>query len=193
MRIGVLSDTHVPERALRLPQALFEAFHGVELILHAGDIVRMSVLDELSAIAPVAAVRGNMDDPAHGLPLKIELTLEGVSVGLIHGNGGPRHNIREHIAREFHTLSPINTLPLEAGINKGRSGHDIRYPAACRRELHHPRVIVYGHTHEAFWGQEKGIWFFNPGSPTDAVVAKYRSAGILTLDSGTIRGEIIRL
>jgi putative phosphoesterase len=54
--IGLLSDTHVPHR---MP-ALFERLHGVDLILHAGDLDAPAVLDELGRVAPVQAVRGNL-------------------------------------------------------------------------------------------------------------------------------------
>jgi putative phosphoesterase len=54
--IGVISDTHG-----RLPSGIPNAFKGVDLIIHAGDIGEQAVLDKLSKIAPVAAVRGNMD------------------------------------------------------------------------------------------------------------------------------------
>ena len=61
MKIGVLSDTHIPNRAKSLPPILLETFQGVDHILHAGDITGDSVLYELEAIAPVTAVAGNMD------------------------------------------------------------------------------------------------------------------------------------
>jgi len=54
--IGVISDTHG-----RIPSGVSKAFKGVDLIIHAGDIGEEAVLDKLSKIAPVAAVRGNMD------------------------------------------------------------------------------------------------------------------------------------
>jgi len=54
--IGVISDTHG-----RIPSGIPNAFEGVDLIIHAGDIGEEAVLDKLSKIAPVAAVRGNMD------------------------------------------------------------------------------------------------------------------------------------
>ena len=54
--IGVISDTHG-----RIPSGVPQAFKDVDLIIHAGDIGDQAVLDQLSKIAPVAAVRGNMD------------------------------------------------------------------------------------------------------------------------------------
>jgi len=87
MKIGVISDTHVPAVATSLPAAIFEIFKGVDLILHAGDLVELSVLDELRAIAPVEAVAGNMDNSEiqMNLPSKKVLTLNGFTIGLIHG------------------------------------------------------------------------------------------------------------
>lgn len=87
MKIGVLSDTHVPAIAPSLPPAVFELFKDVDLILHAGDIVELAVLDELRAVAPVEAVAGNMDGPEArlGLPVKKVIPLGGFRIGLIHG------------------------------------------------------------------------------------------------------------
>jgi putative phosphoesterase len=108
LKVGVLSDTHIPGAALSLPAAVFEIFKGVDLILHAGDIVEFSVLDELSALAPVEAVAGNMDgSEVHlKLPSKKVLSLGGYSVGLIHG----KYKIdvqQEMIMKEFERVDLI--------------------------------------------------------------------------------------
>ena len=60
-RIGIISDTHVSEKRGKLNRSVFEHFRDVDLILHAGDITFQKVLDELSEIAPVIAVKGNND------------------------------------------------------------------------------------------------------------------------------------
>jgi uncharacterized protein len=65
--IGVLADTHLSDGE-RLPRRLLNALGGVDLILHAGDIVSPSVLGELSCIAPVEAVLGNCDPWSLQLP-----------------------------------------------------------------------------------------------------------------------------
>jgi len=108
MKVGVLSDTHVPTAARALPPELYDIFKDVDLILHAGDIVELSVLEELRAIAPVEAVAGNMDDSTvHAvLPLKKALTLGNFIVGLIHG----KYKIdvqREMIRKEFDDVDLI--------------------------------------------------------------------------------------
>jgi len=57
MLIGLISDTHIPDRARELPEKVIEAFENVELIIHAGDLTSPKVIEELENIAPVMAVR----------------------------------------------------------------------------------------------------------------------------------------
>ncbi len=88
MRIGLITDTHIPRVALDIPPKVFEVFRGVDLILHGGDIFRMSVLDELERIAPVLAALGD-DDPREFLEddrveMKHVLELEGHRIWLVH-------------------------------------------------------------------------------------------------------------
>lgn len=59
--VGVISDTHIPVRAREIPRRVFEVFEKVDFIIHAGDLVTMTVIDELEQLAPVLAVYGNMD------------------------------------------------------------------------------------------------------------------------------------
>ena len=61
MRIGLVADTHIPGAAAELPEQVAQAFRGVDLILHGGDIYTPSVLDELERIAPVLAAKGDDD------------------------------------------------------------------------------------------------------------------------------------
>ena len=91
MLIGLISDTHIPDRARILPQKVLEAFSNVELILHAGDLTSLKVMDELEEIAPVMAVQGNMDR-ANGidLPKAKVIEAEGLKIGVIHGEVYPR-------------------------------------------------------------------------------------------------------
>ncbi len=108
MKVGVISDTHVPTIMPSLPPAVFEIFKDVDLILHAGDLVALAVLDELGAIAPVEAVAGNMDDSEVQLklPAKKIISLGGYAVGLIHG----KYKIdrqKEMIRHEFERVDLI--------------------------------------------------------------------------------------
>jgi len=98
MLIGLLSDTHIRAPGYRaslsqlsanaLPPQIKEAFHGVDLILHAGDIYTMPILDELECIAPVLAAEGD-DDPFEimndkRVKWKHVITVEGVTIWLAH-------------------------------------------------------------------------------------------------------------
>ena len=78
--IGLISDTHGLVRP-----SVFAALAGVELILHAGD-VGDAVLEELAAIAPIQAVRGNTDPPRPEFPQAIERSVEGVRIHVSHGH-----------------------------------------------------------------------------------------------------------
>lgn len=81
LTIGVISDTH----GILRPQAV-EALAGVSEIIHAGDIGKLEVLTELQAIAPVSAVRGNVDrgEWANSLPRSAVITLGGDLFYLLH-------------------------------------------------------------------------------------------------------------
>jgi len=61
--IGLISDTHIPARAREIPKRVFEIFEKIDYIVHAGDLVDLSVIDKLEQLAPVLAVYGNMDGP----------------------------------------------------------------------------------------------------------------------------------
>jgi uncharacterized protein len=90
MRVVVLSDTHAPRRWRECPPAVAAHLHGVDLILHAGDVCVPSVLDELAAYAPVKVVRGNNDGDdvaAWGAPETLEFDLAGLPVAMVHDSG----------------------------------------------------------------------------------------------------------
>ena len=69
--VGIISDTH----GLLRPEAV-DALHGADLIVHAGDIGKQSIIDELKSIAPIIAVRGNMDNENWAYQLKRTEILE---------------------------------------------------------------------------------------------------------------------
>ena len=97
MLIGLISDTHIPDRRIKLPEKVLETFEGVDLIIHAGDITSQSVIDELETIAPVVAVEGNMDR-VHGeidLPPSEIIEAEGHKIGVIHGEVYPRGDTQQ--------------------------------------------------------------------------------------------------
>lgn len=85
-RIAIISDTHLPRGDRALPAACLERLRSADLIVHAGDFVALSVLEELRGLAPVEAVYGNMDEPAlrELLPEERVVEVAGARVGVVH-------------------------------------------------------------------------------------------------------------
>ena len=90
MRLAIISDTHLPRGRRALPEECRRRLAAADAILHAGDLIRMPVLDHLQAIGPrVHAVHGNVDEPAlrARLPEMLELELDGVRIAMVHDSG----------------------------------------------------------------------------------------------------------
>jgi uncharacterized protein len=89
--VAVLADTHLPRGKRWLPDECLRRCEAADLIVHAGDVVGRSVLEELARLAPVEAVFGNMDEPAlrESLPQRQVLEVDGARIGLVH-IAGPR-------------------------------------------------------------------------------------------------------
>jgi len=91
MKVGIVGDTHLPRFGDRLPAAVREGLRdeGVELILHLGDFTGLEVPALFEALAPLEAVAGNNDPPAlvARFGRRKILTLAGMRVGLVHGDG----------------------------------------------------------------------------------------------------------
>ena len=104
MLIGLISDTHISERAEKIPITVLEVFKNVELIIHGGDLTSIGVKEELEKIAPVLAVQGNMDRAYNiDLPKSLTKTIEDVKIGINHGEVYPRGDTQQlyYIAKEL--------------------------------------------------------------------------------------------
>ena len=101
MKLGVIADTHLQRSTGELEELMAGPFQDVEMILHAGDITELVVLEAFTQ-KEIRAVCGNMDSPAVRRQLPTQCTLQAgkFKIGLIHGWGGPR-GIEERIRREF--------------------------------------------------------------------------------------------
>ncbi|GCE13944.1 metallophosphoesterase family protein [Tengunoibacter tsumagoiensis] len=84
-KIGVISDTHIP-RFTQLPEAIWDYFAHVELIIHAGDLSILGVIAQLETIAPVVAVQGNVEreEVTLKLPIKREIVVGNCRIGIVH-------------------------------------------------------------------------------------------------------------
>ena len=107
MIIGVLSDTHMrlPEE---IPQKVIKALSTVDLIIHAGDIVTLEVLEGLRRLGEVKAVCGNMDSDELGivLPQRELVVVGGKRIGITHGSGGP-WGIENRVSEMFDDVDVI--------------------------------------------------------------------------------------
>ncbi len=103
MLIAVISDTHLPRGARRLPEACVERIAGADLLLHAGDFSTLEVLRELEAIGPpLLAVHGNVDSAELRRLLPEERVVEagGARIAMLHA-AGPRTGRLERMRRRF--------------------------------------------------------------------------------------------
>jgi putative phosphoesterase len=103
VRLAIVSDTHMPRGSRALPAACVERLREADAILHAGDFLAVSVLDELSALGPpVHAVHGNVDSPdlMAMLPQQAQVELGGVRIGMVH-DAGPRTGRLERLRAMF--------------------------------------------------------------------------------------------
>ncbi|HKE15463.1 MAG TPA: metallophosphoesterase family protein [Kofleriaceae bacterium] len=131
-RIAVVADTHSrphPATADHL------AALAPEAILHAGDIGELSVLDDLARVAPVLAVRGNIDTRAPSLP-------DALTIDLVTGRGA------------------LRILMIHIAVH----GPRLRAEVARLARAEKASLVVCGHSHVPFIGQHAGLTVFNPGS-----------------------------
>jgi uncharacterized protein len=103
MKVAVLSDTHAPRYWKACPAEVARRLEGTDLILHAGDVCRAWVLEELATFAPVRAVLGNNDDQdvaGWGAPETLRLDLDGLAVAMVH-DAGPAAGRTRRLRRRF--------------------------------------------------------------------------------------------
>jgi uncharacterized protein len=102
VQIAIISDTHMPRGARRLPADCVERLRAADLILHAGDLSTLAVLRELRGYGRVVAVHGNVDDPQvkGALPATAEVEASGATIALIH-DAGPAEGRLPRLRRRF--------------------------------------------------------------------------------------------
>jgi len=152
MKIGVIADTHIPDRAAEIPPKVLEAFRQMDMVIHAGDLIDLKVIDDLKKVCKnVKAVCGNMDPDniRKILPEKTIIKADSFKIGVMHGYG-----------------SPSNLVEIVGGAFKGDKVD----------------VIVFGHSHAPLSKKVGKIIFFNPGSATDKIFSPYNSYGIIQID-----------
>ncbi len=103
MQIAIISDTHLPRGQRRLPDACLARLSAADLIVHAGDLMRIEVLEALRALGPpVVAVFGNVDDARVRavLPETATVNCDGARLAVIH-DAGPKAGRLGRMRRRF--------------------------------------------------------------------------------------------
>ncbi|MFN0145260.1 MAG: YfcE family phosphodiesterase [Dehalococcoidia bacterium] len=176
LRIGLISDTHIPEARDELWPQVFDVFRDVDCILHAGDIHDLVVIDQLHDIAPVFAARGNGEDGSGGRPIQPDhprlreswlLDLAGLKVGLTHDVPIPEY-------------PPHLTLERAMSRYFGRTDLD---------------VLIYGDTHVEAIDTFNGTLCVNPGSPTypHNLNTQLGTVGFLEISGGKAEATVWQL
>lgn len=176
LTFGVVSDTHIPDRAKHLPASVLQGLADarVDRILHAGDAATAKPVRILEEIAPVTIVQGNRDWLlGKHFPRHVHLTAHGIRILLCHGHRSMGHYLFDKY------------LTLRDGYRFERYHQHLAqdYPAAD--------VIIFGHTHHQTVRWVNGQVFFNPGAAYPCKYNHYRPQfGILSITpAGTIRTE----
>jgi uncharacterized protein len=171
MKIGVVSDTHGYFDPNLLP-----ILQGVDAIFHAGDVGSESVLDDLRVIAPVRAVRGNVDSADLRLPDTVRQTFGTARIHMQHDLA-----TRQSILREW----------AQAGAMEGKPAEHCRHfleglPEECQ-------VVIFGHSHEPCAIVLQGRLFFNPGSAGRKRFSLPRCCGLLEISEHGVQATFFGL
>jgi putative phosphoesterase len=139
--VALISDTHMPRRGRRLPEACVARLAAADAIIHAGDLMELEVLHALQALGPpVHAVRGNVDSAElqARLPLQRLLELAGAKVGVLH-DAGPRTGRLERLRRRFPDAQAVVFGHSHLPLHEERGGFQIFNPGSPTERRRAPR------------------------------------------------------
>lgn len=161
--IGLVSDTHLPRFGRALPRGLVEGLRRVKVsrILHMGDFTDEIAVPLLEAIAPLEAVAGNND---------------------------PEGLHRRFGRRKIVEVDGVRIGLVHGDQGRARTTHENAIAAFAGDRVD---VILYGHSHQPKVDVRDGVLVANPGSPTDKRMQPLYSYGILTLDGGRPRIDLL--
>jgi uncharacterized protein len=139
LRLAVVADTHSEPHPKSAKRIAAEKPHA---IIHAGDIGNLRVLDDLAKIAPILAVRGNIDVHAPDLP-------DALTIDICDTPSDEKSD-----ARLFRILL----------VHIAVYGPKLRADIVRRARAEDARIVICGHSHVPFIGRDQNITIFNPGS-----------------------------
>lgn len=140
--VGVISDTHIPQFK-QLPEAVWTHFAEVELIIHAGDLSKLSIIDELETLAPVVAVQGNIEEEEviRALPIKRELLVGGLRIGVVHILGDAKNRAKA-ARQEFLTARCVIFGHSHTPYNQEHEGQLLFNPGSANDRRRQPRCSL---------------------------------------------------
>ena len=147
MRLGIVSDTPLPRGSRTIPADCLERLAAADAILHAGDLIELSVLEQLQAIGPpVHAVRGNVDSAELQARLPLVRTVEagGATIAMIH-DAGPSAGRLGRMRRRFPQADAVVFGHSHLPLHEERDGFAIFNPGSPterRRAPHHTMGIA---------------------------------------------------
>jgi uncharacterized protein len=148
MQIAIISDTHLPKGLRRLPDACVERLVEADLVIHAGDFIRLSVLRELQAYTRLIAVHGNVDDyeVRSVLPETAEVDVGGARIAVIH-DAGPAPQRIQRLRHQFPTAHAVvfghSHQPLHETAPGGFQIFNPGSPTERRRAPHHTMGLAH--------------------------------------------------
>ena len=182
MKIGVIGGTYIPQLLPSLPEKVYGAFKGVDIILHVGDATEIRTLKELENNFTITlAVSGDMDSDELKRYVEPTRVVEFAKrrIGVMHGHGftPPQpQGLLEWLKSLFRKAEPVENL----------------YAAYILGQFKGVDAIVFGHTHQPYVNTLNGVFLFNPGSA--APIGNNRpSVGLMNVESNSISGRIIYL
>jgi putative phosphoesterase len=161
MLVAVISDTHMPRGARRLPDAFVERIRAADLLLHAGDFMTVEVLRELERIGPpLVGVHGNVDtaELRRLLPAERIVRVEDARIAMVHDAGTSAGRL-ERLRRRFGDTADAVVF--------GHSHLPLHERAA------------------------DGFQIFNPGSPTERRRAPAHTMGLAQVEGSSIEFRLI--
>lgn len=164
MKIGVLSDTHLEEITPEFETLLRKYLSDCDAMIHVGDFTNISVYKYLKEY-----FKGNLYAVCGNMD-----------------RGELRKILKERMVIEVEgvKIGLIHGWGPPQGIEERIRGFF---------EGERVKAIVFGHTHNPVYRWESDLLFFNPGSPTDRIYAVKNTLGILEVDEGRLKGEIVEL
>jgi uncharacterized protein len=171
MKVGLVSDTHG-----YFDPNLRNLLDGVEAIIHAGDVGGGDALELLSLIAPVEAVKGNVDLPDSGLPHFRIVQWESLGIEVVHILPAAQVQVKR--------WSDMKTS------SQTEAGRRDRFLQCFQPST---RAVIFGHTHEPCLLELEGKLFINPGSAGKKRFSLPRCCAIMTLSPGHAHVKILSL